>query len=114
MAYHNQAFDKRLRQFDRTHRRTARGHKPVMRSDGLIVVRRRRFAPHLPVRSIVLLVFGFFLFKGLTLAHLGETRYLERLDLLNQGTIVEQSGAWAMRIDKPTVLIARQLDPFVK
>jgi len=114
MAYHDQTFGKRLRQLDRSHRRASRGSKAVMRPDGLIVVQPRRFSLYVPVRSIFLLVIGFFVFKGLMLAHLGETRYSERVTLLSQGTIVEQGGAWAMKIDKPTYVIAKFLDPIVK
>ena len=114
MAYHDQTFDKRLRQLDRAHRRAARGAKAVMRPDGLIVVRPKRFSLHFPVRSLFLLVVGFFVFKGLLLAHLGETRYSERVDLLAQGTFIEQGGAWAMMIDKPTLVIAKFLDPVIR
>jgi len=60
------------------------------------------------------LVIGFFVFKGLILAHLGESTFEARLATLSQGSVVEQSGAWIMQPDPVSQAIAQQVRPFIK
>ncbi|PIE13449.1 MAG: hypothetical protein CSA70_06085 [Rhodobacterales bacterium] len=115
MSDRMKVFDKRVRAINKAHRRMRqRGYAPVVGPDGLITVRPRRHGFYFPVRSFLLLFLGFFVFKALIVAHHGPSNYKERVAALQEGTFVEQAGAWAMQIDRPTAVIAGILDPLIK
>ncbi|WP_208348825.1 hypothetical protein [Pseudaestuariivita rosea] len=61
----------------------------------------------------MLLIVAFFVFKGLMLAHLGVADYENQIVLLQQGTSVEQAGAWAMQVDPLTQWLAAQIGPYL-
>ncbi|MEL7013752.1 MAG: hypothetical protein AAFO72_10790 [Pseudomonadota bacterium] len=84
-----------------------------MTNEGLIVFRPKRRRASFSVRGLLLLVVGFFLFKGMILAHLGGTVYDLRVEALKQGTVVEQAGAIIMAKDDVTMAVAQALRPFV-
>lgn len=109
-------FDKRLTRINRSHRRVARGpsYAPVVGADGLIVVRRRRSGPNIPVKGLIYLVLGFCLFKSVAIAHFGATGYADRIDEMKQGTVYEWAGAWVLQPDRVSIRIATTIAPFIK
>ena len=107
-------FDQRLRKINRKHQVLARGYTSVVGKDGLIIVKPRRAQRRrVPMKGLVMLMIGFFGFKGLMLAQLGEGAYDSRVDELRQGTLVEKSGAFVMQADPATHWFAEQLRPYL-
>lgn len=108
-------FYNRLSTVSRKHAAMSHGYSTTMRPDGLIIVKpKRRIGRGFPIKGLIGLVLGFFLFKSVMLAAMGETTYNERIDKLNQGTVIEQGGAWVMQIDPATEYLSGFLVPFVK
>jgi len=108
-----QTFDERLKRIDSKRTRLSNGYTAKVSSEGLIVFRPKRRRASFSVRGLILLIVGFFLFKGMILAHLGGTVYDLRVEALKQGTVVEQAGAVIMAKDDITMAIASALRPFV-
>ena len=107
-------FDDRLSTLDRKHAAMNYGFSTVLRSDGLIVVQpKRKLTRGFPLKGLLTLGLGFFLFKALLLASLSEVTYNERLEKLNHGSVVEKGGAWVMQIDPVTRLIAGYVEPLI-
>jgi hypothetical protein len=96
-------FDDRLRRLSRKHRKMANGVVHRIGADGLIQSYPRRRAPRFPLKGIALLIGAAFLFKGFLYASLTPVIYDERVELLRQGSLVEQGGAWVMQADPATV-----------
>ena len=107
-------FDERLHKIERSDRRSAKGYAPVVGPDGLIVVRRRRSGPNVPLRGLIYLACGFILFKAIALAQFGAQGYNDRIALMQEGTAVEQVGAWVMQADPATEWVANKLRPFLR
>lgn len=107
-------FEARLKKLDRKRSKLAQGYKGSIGSDGLIVFRPVRRQRGIPLRAVVMLIVGFFVFKGMVLAHTGTATYGERIDALKNGTMIEQAGAFVMQSDPVTVGIALQLRPFLQ
>jgi hypothetical protein len=57
----------------------------------------------------VLALGAFLVFKAFLLASLGPVTYQERLGKLEEGNVVEQMGAWAMRVDVITDWMSEQI-----
>ncbi len=106
-------FEARLKKLDRKRMKLARGYKGSVGRDGLIVFRPTRRQRGIPLRAFVMLVVGFFVFKGMVMAHTGAAIYDERVNALASGTMIEQAGAFAMQSDPITTGIALQLRPFL-
>lgn len=106
-------FGHRLRRIDRHHRKLARGYVTSVNHDGLIVARPRRQTSLFPLRGLFLCLLTLLAFKGFIYAQLGPTSYGERVALLQEGTIVEKMGGYAMTADPVTLWIAGQIDPFI-
>jgi hypothetical protein len=106
MAQANVPFDKRLKRIVRRHDRMANGVVTSVTADGLIVARPRVYRPRFPLKGLLALVVTGFLFKGFLYAALGGVAYEQRVAGLNDGSFVEQAGAWVMQPDIATVLIA--------
>lgn len=102
-------FDKRLKRIVRRHDRMANGVVRTVGPDGLIVARPRIYHPRFPLKGILALVGAGFLFKGLLFFYLGSDDYTARLAVLQQGTVMEQAGAWVMQPDPATTFIAGQI-----
>ena len=107
-------FDRRLKLIGKKRARLADGYVSKVGKDGLIIFRPKRREGGFPIKGLALLVIGFFVFKGLILAHLGEGTFDARLTQLSQGSVVEQAGAWIMQSDPVSQTIAQQVRPFVK
>lgn len=104
-----EGFQARLRRIDLKHARLERGYVGKVRDDGLIVFKPQRRIPAIPLRGLFYLVIGFAFFKAVVLAHLGAVTYQERLDALAAGNPLEQAGAYVMRPDPLTGLMAGHL-----
>ncbi len=102
-------FETRLKKIDRNHTRLARGYKSRVSRDGLIVFKPVRRQRGIPLRAIVFLVVGFFVFKGVVMAHIGGAIYEQRVAALQNGTMVEKAGAFAMQPDPISIGIAQKL-----
>lgn len=109
-----EGFDARLKRIDRSRTRLANGYSAKVTKDGLIVFRPKRRARGFSLRGLVFLVAGFFVFKAMILAHLGQTVYDQRVTALQTGTVVEQAGAYVMQNDPVSATIAQYLRPFLK
>ncbi|MEL7213255.1 MAG: hypothetical protein AAGK92_11365 [Pseudomonadota bacterium] len=92
-------FDDRVRSLQRKHRRMAGGVVHSVNHDGLIIARPRRGRIHVPIKGLFLMVSAFFIFKAFLLGYLGSITYLERVEKLSLGTLVEQAGAALMKPD---------------
>ncbi|WP_299141487.1 hypothetical protein [uncultured Tateyamaria sp.] len=114
MAVETQAhFHKRLGAVGRKHAAMAQGYTTQVRGDGLIVVKtkRRKASRFVPLKGLAALMLGFFIFKAFMLSSLGEITYNERVAKLQQGTQIEQGGAYVMQIDPVTHFLAGFLEP---
>ncbi|VAV88564.1 hypothetical protein MNBD_ALPHA07-414 [hydrothermal vent metagenome] len=109
-------FNSRVGKINREHTRKERGYVVNIRKDGLIVFKpkNRYYSSSLPLRGLIFLIIGFFLFKGLILAHAGASVYEERLTRLKEGSIVEQAGAYVMQVEPVSQIIATQMRRFLK
>lgn len=110
MAEVHVPFDKRLKRIVRRHERMANGVVHSVNADGLIIARPRIYKPKFPLRGIVTLVAIGFLFKGLLFSYLGAEVYADKLTALENGTVIEQAGAWVMQPDIATTFIAGQIN----
>ena len=99
-------FDKRLKRIVRQHDKMSNGVVRRVNSDGLIVAKPRMYRPRFPLKGLLAVLFLGFLFKGFLFAYLGEAAYGERVATLQDGTVLEQAGAWVMQPDPITVLAA--------
>lgn len=106
-------FDKRVRKIARKNRRLARGSEKYIDATGVMRERPRRSITNLPIKGLFLVALGFFAFKGFLLAHQGVEGYKDRLEVLNNGTVFEQFGAWLMQIEPVTARFAGFFAPFV-
>ena len=115
MVETQQHFHKRLYALGRKHAAMGHGYTTQLQRDGLIVVKpKRRVRRGFPLKGLLALVLGVFVFKALMLASLTEITYNERVAKLQQGTQLERAGSYVMQIDPVTRFIAGFLDPLVK
>lgn len=112
MSHAYKTFDTRLKRIGRSRARLAQGYSSKVGKDGLIVFRPKRRAQGFPIKGLLMLAIGFFCFKGLIIAHLGELVYVDRVTALAQGSVVEQAGAYMMHIDPVSQAIAQKVRPF--
>ncbi|MEP4247256.1 hypothetical protein [Tateyamaria sp.] len=115
MSYVQPNFNKRVSALGRKHEAMTYGYKSSMRHDGLIVVKpKRRVFWGYPFKMLLALFVGFFVFKGLMLASLGDITYNERVAKLHQGSAVERGGAWVMQIDPATKFLSGFIAPYIR
>jgi hypothetical protein len=67
----------------------------------------------LPWRGIAVLFLGLLLFKGTLLAQLGAPIYDARVDALAAGSSIERIGAWVLKPEPATRMIADLISPFI-
>ncbi|NVO57166.1 hypothetical protein HW561_15335 [Rhodobacteraceae bacterium B1Z28] len=103
-------FDQRVNRLTKKHQKMDRGYRATMRKDGLVIMKPQRVRSAVPAKVLLLSLIGFFAFKAFLLSSLGPTGYQYRIDSLNEGTSVEQAGAWVMQIDPLSQLLSAQLN----
>jgi hypothetical protein len=110
----NQAnFQKRLIEIDRKHSRSRGRFVRLEERDGMLVpVDKVRVTRRVPLRGLMLALVAFLGFKAFLFAYLGPITYADRLSSLEQGNVVEQMGAWAMRPDAVSRWVAGGLPDF--
>lgn len=109
-------FEKRLGQLGSKHRKMQNGYVNVLTRDGLIVAqpkRTRTVRGPSGLRLIAIAVMGFFLFKAVAFASVGEQGYADRLTLMEGGTQIEQLGAKALAADPLTRKLASVISPLL-
>ncbi len=106
-------FDKRVRKIQKRHRKLAHGYVQKIGPDGLIVVKPRR-RMRFPWKGIALVLMALFAFKGFLHAQLGGEIYDQRVAKLQNGTVIEKAGAWAMQADPLTIWISGQVRPYLR
>lgn len=114
MANAYQGFDKRLKKIGRDRARMAQGYTSRVGKDGLIVFSPKRRQGGFPIKGLLMLAVGFFVFKGIVLAHLGGSVYAQRVETLATGSVVEQAGAFMMQTDPISQGIAHYVRPLIK
>lgn len=114
MANAVQGFDTRLKLIDKKRAQLANGYVSKVGRDGLIIFRPKRHSSGFPIKGLALLVLGFFVFKGLILAHLGTATFETRLATLSHGSVVERAGAFIMQPDVVSLTIAQQVRLYIK
>lgn len=107
-------FGKRVKRINKQHRKLANGAVVSVNQDGLIVAKARRTGPRFPWKGIAFCFAAFFAFKGLLLSQLGEATYNSRVNSLEEGTIVEEIGAYAMSADPVTVWVSGQIGTILR
>ncbi len=110
----DKTFGKRLRRIRKRHRKLAQGYVQTINHDGLIIAKPRRRRSVFPWKGIALMLVALFAFKGVLHAQLGATTYDRRVATLQNGTIVEKAGAWAMQADPLTLWISAQVRSFLR
>lgn len=103
-------FGQRLKRIDRHHRKLAKGYVLSMNRDGLVVATPRRKSSGLPLRGLFLTLVALLVFKSFMLAQLGVEGYNERVLILEEGGMLAQVGAYAMKPDPATQWLAAQFN----
>ncbi|KIC41252.1 hypothetical protein RA27_11525 [Ruegeria sp. ANG-R] len=103
-------FDQRITRLSKKHQKLSRGYRATMRPDGLVVMKPQRMRSAVSAKVLLLCLVGFFAFKAFLLSHLGPAAYETRVESLNQGTPVEQAGAWIMQADPVTAFLSMHLN----
>lgn len=109
MGEHIGEFRSRLSRLERKYKGMSAGYDAKLRSDGLIVITPRRAKRRQFLMPVLIFVLGFMLFKGFLLMSLGPDSYDERVARLQEGTSVEQVGAFVMQADPVSEVIATQM-----
>jgi len=106
-------FKKRLRALERKNRAMERGFTTHLRADGLLIVKPKRRGSVISLRAVILFLAAFVLFKGLSLAHVGQVTYDANVAELASGTAVERAGAFVMQTDPLSAYVAHHLRTFM-
>ncbi|MAM62578.1 hypothetical protein [Maritimibacter sp. UBA3975] len=107
-------FEHRVQRIERGHRNLSSGFVKLEERNGLLVpVKKVRSRRGFPWRGLFLVLVVFTLFKATLLAYLGPISYIDQHAKLEQGSIVEQAGAWIMRPDAATVYLSGVISPVV-
>ena len=108
-------FGKRVKRINKRHHKIAtNGYITSVNHDGLIIAKVRRRGPRFPWKGIALGFVLFFAFKGFLLSQLGAATYNDRVDLLRNGTFIEEAGAYAMSADPVTVWVSQQINTVLR
>lgn len=107
-------FGSRLRRIDSNHRKLANGYITTMNHDGLLIARPRPKDVRLTWRGVAYVVIIMMAFKIFLHAQIGAEAYQERIVSLQNGSIAQQIGAYAMVADPVTVAIANAINASIK
>lgn len=107
-------FDKRVTRINKRKRKLSRnGAELIVAGDGLISARPMRRSPRFPWRGVFLTFAVFIALKAMLLAHLGPITYDIRVAKLEEGTVFEKAGAFAMKADPITKWAASTIDAYL-
>lgn len=110
-----QNFDQRVSRINKKKRKLARnGAELIVAGDGLISTRAKRRSPRFPWRGVFLTFAVFIALKAMLLAHLGPITYDGRVAKLEEGTVFEKAGAFAMKADPITKWAASSIDSYLR
>lgn len=107
-------FGHRLGRIQKHRKKLARGYVASVNHDGLIIAKPKVKSSGIPLRGIFLCLAVMFLFKAFLMTSLGDEAYESRVALLQNGTAVEQIGAYAMKADPLTTWMAGIMETVVK
>ncbi len=107
-------FINRLTSLGRKHAQMTHGYVTRVGKDGLITVKPKRPRRGFPFKAMMIFIAGFFMFKAFMLAAVGPITYNERLSKLENGTVIEQAGAVALKIDPVTEKLADFTGPVMR
>ena len=107
-------FDRRMNRISRRHSKLSHGYVTRVNDDGLVVARAKRSRNGGWLRGFMLVVIVMILFKGVLHARLGDAAYMERVDGLAAGSIIEKGGAWIMTPDPITLAISKHVASLVR
>lgn len=110
---HN-SFERRVQMLERTRRKAPKGHLRMAGPDGLVFAKKRRATPTVSVRGLLYLVVGLALFKAIAMAQIGPSGYADRVAALEEGTLIEQAGAFVMQPDRISTALAVKIAPFIR
>jgi len=99
-------FRKRMKRISKKHARLEHGYVAVVSKDGLIITKPKRKGGSFPLRILLTLIVCFVGFKVLLISHLGPEGYAQRVDVLHNGSVLEQGGAWLLQADPVSLVIA--------
>ncbi|KUF09240.1 hypothetical protein [Pseudoponticoccus marisrubri] len=106
-------FQKRQQAVHRKHLRMARGYVTKLDRTGVFVQTPDNKAAGFGLRTLLLVVLAFALFKIGVLAYLGEEVYAGHVEALRAGSVFEQAGAWLMQADPVTRAAASLVAPYL-
>ena len=101
-------FDKRMEKILAKHSQLARGYRPAITEDGLIIAEPKR-SLWIPWRSVLFILVVGMGFKIFLHATIGAGAYDARVARLAAGTEIEQFGAWIMSADPITLAASAQV-----
>lgn len=107
-------FGERLRLLERKHSAMSHGYITYIQPDGLIVARPKRRAFRFSGRAVIITVLAFIGFKAFLIANLGPQTYDERVERLQDGTVVEKAGGFVMQADPLSTYVALQVGPILR
>jgi len=100
------SYAKRVRKINKKHRKMGNGVVHSVNHDGLIIARPKRSGVRIPLMGIAIGIAAFFAFKVFLLIYLGQATYNDRVDVLQNGSFIEQAGAYVMSADTVTKSLA--------
>lgn len=106
------ALNKRLARVVRRHERMkANGVVHRVGKDGLIRARPRLFKFEIPYVAILTVFAVGVLFKSVVYAQMGAGDYVEKVEVLQAGTLFEKAGAFFMQEDRVTTALGEAISP---
>ncbi|EIE51142.1 hypothetical protein [Salipiger aestuarii] len=106
-------FEKRHRAVTAKHRKLADGYVTALNRNGTIEHKPIRRVPVFRLRTVLMALGVFLLFKGFILANLGVEDYESRLGHLATGSAFEQAGAWIMATDPASLWLSEKFQAFI-
>ena len=110
----SKSFDNRVRLIQSAHAGAKHNRGFVVGKNGVLSVKKRRRSFNFPIKGLLYLALGFVVFKAIAMAQAGLPTYVEKVQLLEQGTVFEQAGATVLRPDPVSTMIAAQIAPYLR
>ncbi|OCX64718.1 hypothetical protein BFP70_11605 [Thioclava sp. SK-1] len=110
---HQTDFERRLARIDQIHKAGGAFEATGALGRAYFDSHRVKTRRSIPWRGIAALLAGMLLFKATMLAQIGGEAYAARVDLLRDGTMLEQLGAWVLHADTATRFAAEYIRPLL-